>query len=197
MTEESYEGLPPDVRRKVQEADRKLAEIKQADTQTGDAQAQTHAAPTAVVPDPSAPSTDEPESEPDRQAAAPQGEAIPPTPDANPTLTAEDAKKLERMEREKPRADWKDRYAALLGKYNADVPRLHDEIKSLKAFIGDLQTRIDAAQAPAVAQATANNGSAPQSADTSAKRYVTDKDIETFGPEFADTPTEIGQHRAA
>lgn len=72
-----------------------------------------------------------------KQMGTPPVEAPKPpeTPAVPPVAVVEDPPKP-------PVEDFKQQYSVLLGKYNAEVPRLHDELKQTKENITKLQTQI-------------------------------------------------------
>lgn len=72
--------------------------------------------------------------------------------------------------------DWEQRYRSLEGKYRAEVPRLHGELRELKASFSALETKLTATPAPAPAPETPK----------AKPRLVTAKDAETFGPDLLD-----------
>ena len=68
-----------------------------------------------------------------------------------------------------PEVDWEQRYSVLQGKYNAEVPQLHKDLKDLKELVSNLQsTPAPAVEAPAPAT------------------LVTADDISEFGQDFFD-----------
>lgn len=71
-------------------------------------------------------------------------------------------------------AEWEQRYRTLKGKYEAEVPRLHQQVRDLTQSVQELTQRSQ--QPPTPAPETP-----PQK-----KRLVTDKDAETFGPDLLD-----------
>ena len=72
-----------------------------------------------------------------------------------------------------PPSDWEQRYRTLEGKYKAEVPRLHNQMK-------ELQTKFEA-----LAAKPPEPPKMPET-PTQKKRLVTDKDAETFGPDLLD-----------
>lgn len=71
--------------------------------------------------------------------------------------------------------EWEQRYRTLDGKYRAEVPRLHQELKDLKALVDELKKPAAPAAPP------------PQETPRAEKkRLVTEKDAETFGPDLLD-----------
>jgi hypothetical protein len=77
-----------------------------------------------------------------------------------------------KSEPEPERNDWKQKYSVLQGKYDAEVPRLHEDVRNLKAQLDNLAR---AQQAPAPA---------PQ--ELKRNRYLKEDEVEEFGEEFFD-----------
>jgi len=75
----------------------------------------------------------------------------------------------------KPREDWKQKYHVLQGKYDAEVPRLHNDLKDLQGQVQELlSTPTPEPEAPVV------EGTAP------GHKYVKEDELTDYGPEFLD-----------
>lgn len=90
----------------------------------------------------------EPGSHPAPQPPTPPADTPPPAPPSPPAAdTQPPAPPVE--PKPEDRQDWKSKYMALQGKYNAEVPRLHQDLKEAKARIANLETKLtDALKAP-------------------------------------------------
>lgn len=133
-------SIPKQVQAQAEEADRLEAELL-ATNQPAEGVTPPVEAPPAEAAQP----VPEPEVPP-----APEPEAATPTP---PTTSEE---------------TWERRFKSLQGKYNAEVPRLHADLKDLRAQLDALK---QAQQAPA-----------PKTPEP----LVTEKDVETFGSDLLD-----------
>jgi hypothetical protein len=75
--------------------------------------------------------------------------------------------------------DWEQRYRTLAGKYDAEVPRLHAQVKELVAQMQSLQRPPEPAQAPQT------------------ERFVTDEDVEAFGSDMIEVTRKVAREVAA
>lgn len=75
---------------------------------------------------------------------------------------------------------WKRRYDSLQGKYNSEVPRLHDSVKELQRQLEAAVDKIEELKQTATQQQKPNEGS------TQMIPGITDDDIEAFGPDMID-----------
>lgn len=83
---------------------------------------------------------------------------------------------------------WEHKYRRLQGKYDAEVPRLHGEIRELKQRVQQVQAEsAQAAQAQQAKESAAEQESAPKD------RLVTDKDVEAFGDDLIDLQRRVAQ----
>ena len=78
-------------------------------------------------------------------------------------------------EEKSPREDWKQKYYVLKGKYDAEVPRLHDDVKDLKSKVQELSSRPEPKQPD-----PKEEGVAP------GFKYMKEDEIEDYGPDFFD-----------
>lgn len=69
---------------------------------------------------------------------------------------------------------WRQRYQTLAGKYNAEVPRLSNEVKELKSQLGEAVERLNQA------------ASAPKPEERKIDKLVTAADAENFGEDMLD-----------
>ena len=80
----------------------------------------------------------------------------------------------------KPTSDWEHKYRTLEGKYNAEVPRLHQQNKELVTTLQALQEKVELLDAAAPS--------------TSAEdRLVSDKDVEAYGQELIDVQRRVAR----
>lgn len=100
------------------------------------------------------------------------------TPDAEPT----NEKKPEKPESKEPSEEtWQQKYRTLQGMYDAEVPRLHAQVKELTQRLDELQR-------------------APKEADKPKKKelekLVTDADVETFGQDLIEVQRKVAREVA-
>lgn len=88
------------------------------------------------------------------------------TPDVTPTQA---------VERVEPQVDWEQKYRTIAGKYDAEVPRLHAQVKELMAQMQMMQER---QQAPAPESKTQD-------------RLVTDDDVSLWGQDMIDVTRKV------
>jgi type II secretory pathway pseudopilin PulG len=110
-----------------------------------------------------------------------------PAPEPTPTEPTEVPSEPKPAEEPKPAVDaeWKQRYDILQGKYNAEVPRLHDQLKSQGDVLQQLQHELEALK---------NKPAEPQQPKES---LVTDKDEETFGSDLVDLARRVSRDEAS
>jgi len=125
MSEQDYAALPAAVRKQAEEADKLQAELAAA--QTGNTGNEPPVEPPKAPEDSPAPEMPEPGKE-----AAPAAEPGPP-PGSSPVSPQQpgDTKPDE--------DDWKVKYLVLQGKYNAEVPRLAELVKTLQGEVDALK----------------------------------------------------------
>jgi hypothetical protein len=125
-------------------------------------EAQLAAQPTQTAPEESEPEVESPEQPP---AEAPSN-----------VVELQPAEEAPRDEtREEP---WEDRYRHLRGKYDAEVPRLHAELR-------ELRNEIEALRQKAVTPE-------PEPAQDP-ERYVTDQDVDAFGEDLIDLQRRVAR----
>lgn len=138
------------------------AQLKEIEAIEKQLQAPAEPAPAAVEP---APAAQQNETAPTTAA-----ESAPTTAVAEPApAPAEDPK-------------WEQRYKTLKGMYDAEVPRLHAQVKELTAAIAQLQAQ-QAPAAPAPAPAT--------------QKLVTDEDVQAFGEDLIEVQRKVAREVAA
>lgn len=137
------------------------------------------------------PAGDQANDQPTNVSEVPDGQ---PQPEATPGS--------EQGEQDAPRADqdesqpspqdtaqdeskWEHKYKRLQGKYNAEVPRLHDEVKELRALVQQLQQQ--QAQPPAQ----------PEPEPEQPSHLVTDEDVDAFGEDLIDLQRRVAREVAA
>lgn len=87
--------------------------------------------------------------------------------------------KPESQEVETPQAeDFEHKYRTLRGKYDAEVPRLHDQVKELTTKLGDLSAKLE---------------EKPKTPEPEPEPLVTDADRENFGEDLLDVQRRVAQ----
>lgn len=108
----------------------------------------------------------EPEAEAEQQI-----EPAPETAEVEPTLPVEPVAQ---------EVDWQQKYRTLQGMYDADVPRLHTQVKELTQQLHQMQLQMEAKPAPTETR----------------EHLVTDADKEAFGEDLIDLQRRIAQEVA-
>lgn len=147
-------ALPKQVQRQAEEAKRLEDELAQSQT-----------------PPPADPPTDpNPPQDPPADPSANQEPKVEPKPPADPQ-TPPQSKDAD------PNSEtWQKRYRDLQGKYNAEVPRLAQQLREQNANLEALNAKLkELSEKPATPAPAASKGT-----------LVTDKDIETFGGDLVD-----------
>lgn len=120
----------------------------------------------------------------------PVTEAAPaePEPQAEQQVEAQNAqpepKPVEAPQPEVSEDTWQQRYRSLKGMYDADVPRLHAQVKELQAAMVQLKQELESKPAPAAAPT-------PE-----AKSLVTDEDVEAFGKDLIEVQRKVAREVA-
>lgn len=154
-------ALPKQVQASIDEANRIAEEIRKAQ------QPPAPDAPKAGEAPSTPPATPAPASDP----AAVQPPAAPPAPAPAPTPEA-----------------WEQKYKVLQGKYNAEVPRLQNQVRELTDTVRNLQQQATAQQM-LVASLSQNRGAAPEGQRQTPPpmtKLVKDEEIVDFGPDLFD-----------
>jgi hypothetical protein len=84
------------------------------------------------------------------------------------------------VELKKPEEDWQQKYRTLDGKYNAEVPRLHHQVKELSNQVQALITQLEDAKKPAAREETH-------------EALVTANDEEAFGKDLIDVQRRVAK----
>lgn len=79
-------------------------------------------------------------------------------------------------------AKWEHKYRRLQGKYDAEVPRLHQQLREVTATLQQLQAQQAAPPPPPAPSPTK---------DTEPDRYVSDEDVANYGEDFVDIQKRI------
>jgi len=152
-------GLPAQVERdlkEIEEMEKRMSARNEEPSEEG-SEAEPETDPT------------EAKSEEDRQEPTPT--PAPETPSESPKAEAEPAK---------PKEDFEQKYLTLRGKYNAEVPQLHEQVKALTAQLETLKEQV----------------SKPAEKPPEPKQYVTDEDKENFGEDLLDVQRRIAMEVA-
>lgn len=119
----------------------------------------------------------EPETPPDGQT-----EDTHPTPEPSPEpapaapVASSDVPHPEPQE--VPEEKWEHKYRRLQGKYDAEVPRLHAQVRELQGVLAQMQQQMQAPPPPA---------EQPKEPD----KYVSDEDVANYGEDFVDIQRRI------
>lgn len=116
----------------------------------------------------------EPETPPDGQTETPP--APEPSPEPAPTTQVASSD----VSSEVPEEKWEHKYRRLQGKYDAEVPRLHQQVKELQAALQQMQHQIQPAPPPP-----------PPEKPAEPERYVSDEDVANYGEDFVDIQRRI------
>ena len=139
-----------------------LRELEQIERQIAESQNPASANPEPAQDPPAEPSTPEP--------AAAEPKPVEPKPEPTEPAIAEET--------------WQSRYIALKGKYDAEVPRLHADVREFKAQLDKLQRAVETkpveTKKPAVAE-----------------KLVTDADVQAFGEDLIEVQRKVAREVAA
>lgn len=80
---------------------------------------------------------------------------------------------------EVPEEKWEHKYRRLQGKYDAEVPRLHQQVKELQAALQQMQHQVQQVPPP------------PPEKPAEPERYVSDEDVANYGEDFVDIQRRI------
>ena len=144
--------LPEQVRKQLEEAERIEAEMGLN--------------PEAAEPQPEPEPAPEPQPEPEAQATEPE-----PEPPAEPQPEPEPEPETEGKK-------WEERYKAIQGKYDAEVPRLNQQNQQLNQQVGDLTEKLD--------KLTEKLEKLTAEPEEPAPSLISDKDEENFGSDLID-----------
>ena len=109
-----------------------------------------------------------------------------PTPEPTPTPTEPTPvePKPEPTENVVPEETWQQKYKTLKGMYDAEVPRLHADVRELKSQVESLRRAAEAKPAEPVKPATP-------------EKLVTDADVEAFGSDLIEVQRKVAREVAA
>lgn len=114
------------------------------------------------------------------QSAETQAEAQErPAPQPSPRASSEDDGK-----------DYRQMYKVIKGKYDAEVPRLHENVRSLQETVRGLETALAAMQRAAPAKAEPSEPPQPQA---KSRRLVTEEEIDDYGDDMIDVVKRAAQ----
>jgi hypothetical protein len=90
--------------------------------------------------------------------------------------------------------DWEAKYRTLQGKYDAEVPRLHQDVRQLNAQLGSMQQLLASLNSQPNVQAQSHP---QQPAQPSAPKLVSDKDIQDYGADTIDLVRRVVREEVA
>lgn len=108
-----------------------------------------------------------------------------PTPSESPEVAEPKAEKPE------DDTDWKQKYKTLQGMYDAEVPRLHSQVKELNAELAKLDNQLKQQEAAREEQ------KAQLAKAEAVARLVTDDDVETFGEDLIEVQRKVAREVTA
>ena len=117
----------------------------------------------------------EPETPPDGQTETPP--APEPSPEPVPAAPVASSDVPQPEPQEVPEEKWEHKYRRLQGKYDAEVPRLHAQVRELQGALAQVQQRMQAPPPPPPPQEP--------------ERYVSDEDVANYGEDFVDIQRRI------
>ena len=124
-----------------------------------------------------------PQATPEDPAPQP-AEPAEPTQNIEPVAPQPEVKPEKPVEPEVPEETWQQKYKTLKGMYDAEVPRLHSDIRDLKSQMDKLQK---AAEAP---KPEAKPAAQPT-------KLVTDADVQAFGEDLIEVQRKVAREVAA
>jgi len=130
----------------------------------------------AGTPEPSPESVSDPEPSPDPAPAEP----VQSTSEVKPV-----EKPSEPVTSEVPEETWQQKYRTLKGMYDAEVPRLHAQVKELQNYVTQLRDQMQSVQ-----------HQAPQPAESRNNSLVTDSDVEAFGADLIEVQRKVAREVA-
>lgn len=141
-----------------------LRELEQIEKQIADSQNPT------PTPEPDKPVKDSKSVDPTPEPVVSEPQPVEPKPVPTDSVVAEET--------------WQSRYIALKGKYDAEVPRLHADLRELKSQVESLRKAAEAKPVDTVKPAVA-------------EKLVTDADVEAFGPDLIEVQRKVAREVAA
>jgi len=117
--------------------------------------------------------------------AAPAEPAVNTDPAPAEIVTPEPVAEVAPSQPEPPKApDWEQKYRVIAGKYDAEVPRLHTQVKELSAKLDQAMSKLTEVQAVPAKEAPA-------------ERLVNDQDVETYGQDLIDLQRRVAREVAS
>jgi len=179
--------------RQVQQAEEEVKRIEEmlARGQTSEHQPSQDPPPDAEAQEPAANeggrAGEQPSNVSEVPDGQPQSEATPGPEQGEQDATGADQDEPQPSPQDKAQDEskWEHKYKRLQGKYNAEVPRLHDEVKELRALVQQLQQQ--QAQPPAQ----------PEPEPEQPSHLVTDEDVDAFGEDLIDLQRRVAREVAA
>ena len=124
-------------------------------------------------------------------APEPDPEPSPDPAPAEPTAPITEQKPVEKPREpatsEVPEETWQQKYRTLKGMYDAEVPRLHAQVKELQAFVTQLRDDLEAAKTAPAPQAPT---------DPRKSSLVTDDEVEAFGADLIEVQRKVAREVA-
>lgn len=122
-------------------------------------------------------------------APVPDPEQSPDPAPAEPTEPVSETKPVEKPTEpatsEVPEETWQQKYRTLKGMYDAEVPRLHAQVKELQSYVTQLRDQIDNTPKPTA-----------QPTETKKSSLVTDADVEAFGADLIEVQRKVAREVA-
>lgn len=132
----------------------------------------------AGEPEPTPDPAPDPESTPDPAPAEP----TPPSPEQKPVEKPRDP-----AVSEVPEETWQQKYRTLKGMYDAEVPRLHAQVKELQVFVTQLRDQLEATKAAPAPQAPV---------ESTKSSLVTDDEVQAFGADLIEVQRKVAREVA-
>lgn len=145
--------------------EQQMREIEELEKQLN-AQSEPPAEPTAE-PEPKS----EQQAEPDKTVPVEPTAEVKPNEPTTPEVTEE---------------TWQQKYRTLKGMYDAEVPRLHAQVKELQTYVANLRQQAEAKPAP----------SATPTTSTKRESLVTDEDVQAFGADLIEVQRKVAREVA-
>lgn len=112
-----------------------------------------------------------------------QAQPAEPTQNPEPVAQQPEVKSEKPVEPEVPEETWQQKYKTLKGMYDAEVPRLHSDVRELRSQMDRLQK---AAETPK-----------PESKPAKMEKLVTDADVQAFGEDLIEVQRKVAREVAA
>jgi hypothetical protein len=112
-----------------------------------------------------------------------QAQPAEPTQNIEPVAPQPEVKPEKPIEPEVPEETWQQKYKTLKGMYDAEVPRLHSDVRELRSQMDKFQK---AAEAPK-----------PEPKPAKVEKLVTDADVQAFGEDLIEVQRKVAREVAA